>query len=236
MSKIDETVALKTVTNLRSSEQQMTIFGKAYSAKNIVILFGIVLPFLLFLMLAINIKHGAAYALDTSFLLTLHSYATSLLDFMALKISAFVTLFSLLVLVFLAFRRQWRIAFFWLLAVCGSAILNSLAKHIFERIRPALWTLVAPESTFSFPSGHAMQAMTIALTLIILLRASRHIRGMIIAAGGFVLLVGLCRMYLGLHYPSDIVASCLLSTVWVSTLLMLFDDRYYTLPPSFLKR
>ncbi|WP_157889113.1 phosphatase PAP2 family protein [Herminiimonas arsenitoxidans] len=228
MNQTDEITVLEPYTDLRSHERQLTFFGKTYLAKNVTILLGIAFPLFLFLALAIDIKHGVAYALDTSFLLTLHSYATPLLDLLALKISAFVTLFSLLVLAFLAFRRQWRIAFFWLLAVGGSAILNSLAKHLFERVRPALWTLVAPESTFSFPSGHAMQAMTIALTLIILLRASRYIRGVVIASAGFVLLVGLCRMYLGLHYPSDIVASYLLSITWVSILITFFSERYYT--------
>ncbi|MES2025250.1 MAG: phosphatase PAP2 family protein [Pseudomonadota bacterium] len=233
MNQTDEIAALEPYTELRSP--QLTFFGKTYLAKNVTILLGIALPLFLFLALGIDIKHGVGYAFDTTFLLTLHSYATPLLDLLALKISAFVTLFSLLVLAFLAFRRHWRIAFFWLLAVGGSAILNSLAKHIFERVRPALWTLVAPESSFSFPSGHTMQAMTIALTLILLLRASHHIRGIIIAAGGFVVLVGLCRMYLGLHYPSDIVASCLLSITWVSVLTIFLSERYYTPLSGLLK-
>lgn len=236
MNQTDEIAVLEPYTELRSPQRQLTFFGKTYLAKNVTILLGIVSPLFLFIALAIDIKHGVAYALDTSFLLTLHSYATPLLDLLTLKISAFVTLFSLLVLAFLAFRRQWRIAFFWLLAVGGSAILNSFAKHIFERVRPALWTLVAPESSFSFPSGHAMQAMTIALTLILLLRASRYIRGIVIAAGGFVLLVGLCRMYLGLHYPSDIVASYLLSITWVSILAMFLNERYYTPLPAVVRR
>lgn len=70
-----------------------------------------------------------------------------------------------------------------------------------------------------------MQAMTLALALVFLLRAARHLRVIVMAASAFVLLVGLCRMYLGLHYPSDIAASLLLSLAWVTSVTMLFDQR-----------
>ena len=125
----------------------------------------------------------------------------------------------------LVIRRQWYVLLFWLLSVGGSAILNIVVKHIVERHRPALWALAAPEATFSFPSGHAMQAMTLALVLVFLLRTARHLRGIVIAATLFVAAVGVCRMYLGLHYPSDIAASLLLSLAWVTSVIMLFDQR-----------
>jgi len=57
------------------------------------------------------------------------------------------------------------------------------------------------------------------------LRTARHLRGIVIAATLFVAAVGVCRMYLGLHYPSDIAASLLLSLAWVTSVIMLFDQR-----------
>ncbi|MBF8178873.1 MAG: phosphatase PAP2 family protein [Burkholderiaceae bacterium] len=195
------------------------------SIKSMMPMLGVFLPALLFCALAIDIKNDVGYAFDSSFLLALHAYATPLLDKLALKISAAVTVFSLLVLAVLVLKREWHALLFWLTAVGGSAILNVTVKHIVERHRPALWALAAPENTFSFPSGHAMQAMTLALALVFLLRASRHLRVIVIAAGAFVLLVGFCRMYLGLHYPSDIAASLLLSLAWVTSVTMLFDQR-----------
>jgi membrane-associated phospholipid phosphatase len=74
-----------------------------------------------------------------------------------------------------------------------------------------------------------MQAMTLALALVFLLRASRQLRVIAAAAGAFVLLVSLCRMYLGLHYPSDIAASLLLSMAWVTSVTMLFDQQRLSL-------
>jgi membrane-associated phospholipid phosphatase len=195
------------------------------SLHSVMPLLGIFLPVLLFCALAIDIKNEVGYAFDSSFLLALHAYATPLLDKLALKVSAAVTVLSLLVLAVLALKRQWHALLFWLTAVGGSAILNVAVKHIVERHRPALWALAAPETSFSFPSGHTMQAMTLALALVFLLRASRHLRVIVMAASAFVLLVGLCRMYLGLHYPSDIAASLLLSLAWVTSVTMLFDQR-----------
>lgn len=198
---------------------------RTLSINSVLPLFGIFLPALLFCALAIDIKNDVGYAFDASFLLALHAYATPLLDSIALKASAAVTVVSLLVLTLLVIRRQWYVLLFWLLSVGGSAILNIVVKHIVERHRPALWTLAAPEATFSFPSGHAMQAMTLALVLVFLLRTARHLRGIVIAATLFVAAVGVCRMYLGLHYPSDIAASLLLSLAWVTSVIMLFDQR-----------
>ncbi|RQO36355.1 hypothetical protein DBR37_08560 [Herminiimonas sp. KBW02] len=195
------------------------------SIKSVMPLLGVFLPVLLFCALAIDIKNDVGYAFDSSFLLALHAYATPLLNSIALKVSAAVTALSLLVLALLALKRQWHAVMFWLVAVGGSAILNVVVKHVVERHRPALWALAAPETTFSFPSGHAMQAMTLALALVFLLRASRHLRSIMAAASVFVLLVGLCRMYLGLHYPSDIAASLLLSLAWVTSVTMLFDQQ-----------
>lgn len=64
--------------------------------------------------------------------------------------------------------------------------------------------------------------MAIAVAMVVLLRASRRIR-IGLAACAFVLLVALCRMYLGLHYLSDIAGSFLLALTWVVGLSILFD-------------
>ncbi len=196
-----------------------------HSVNSVLPLLGVFLPVLLFCALAIDIKNDVGYTLDSSVLLALHAYATPLLDSIALKVSAAVTGLSLLVLALLVVKQRWYVLRFWLLAVAGSAILNIVAKHIVERHRPALWALAAPESTFSFPSGHAMQAVTCALVLVFLLRTSRHLRSIALAAVLFVGLVGVCRMYLGLHFPSDIAASLLLSLAWVTSVIMLFDQQ-----------
>lgn len=187
------------------------------------IMLGVIFPLIIFLILAADIHHGKIYAFDHSFLLMLHAHATPLLDQWALGISAAINIFSVLFLIYLCYRRWWHTALFWLLAVGGAAILNYVAKHVIQRSRPALWQLVSQQSTFSFPSGHTTEAMAIAVALFVLLRAGRHVRAMALAGGAFVLATSLSRMYLGLHYPSDIAGSYLLSTAWVIGLSLCFD-------------
>ncbi|MFJ7566620.1 phosphatase PAP2 family protein [Herminiimonas sp. NPDC097707] len=187
------------------------------------ILLCVIFPLILFFALAVDIGHGKIYPFDRSFLLTLHAHATPLLDRWALGISGAISVFSFLVLIYLCCRRLWHTALFWLLAVGGSSILNLILKHAIQRSRPDLWALVSPQSSFSFPSGHTTQAMAVAVAMVVLLRASRRIRAIGLAACAFVLLVALCRMYLGLHYLSDIAGSCLLALTWVVGLSILFD-------------
>ena len=101
-----------------------------------------------------------------------------------------------------------------------AAILEA-AKQLFARQRPSLWESIAPESSFSFPSGHAMGSMTLAMVLVLLCWHTRH-RGWVSAAmAGFVLAVGLSRVYLGVHYPSDIMAGWAAACAWTAAVYLL---------------
>src|SRR5690606_4052086 len=110
-----------------------------------------------------------------------------------------------LVLLLLALRR-WRHAVFAAVATGGSALLNIAAKQLFARDRPSLWESIAPETSYSFPSGHAMGSMTLALVLVLLAWHTRARWWVLAAMAVFVPMVGLSRVYLGVHYPSDILA------------------------------
>ena len=126
----------------------------------------------------------------------------------------------------LLLRRKWREAGFAVASFAGSALLNMAAKHGFARPRPALWESIAPESTFSFPSGHAMGSMTLAAVAVLLAWRTRWRWPVALAAVAFVLLVGLSRLYLGVHYPSDVVAGWAAGLAWVAgAYLVLFRAR-----------
>ena len=73
------------------------------------------------------------------------------------------------------YQRRWREAAFAIVAFAGSALLNLATKQFFQRQRPELWDSIAPEYTFSFPSGHAMGSMTLAAVVVLFegLRQSR---------------------------------------------------------------
>lgn len=195
------------------------------SRKIIAILLGIALPLLLFIGLRAFIADDNTRLLEQRVILFLHAGATHFLNVLAQSISTFVTLFSVTILALFVWRRVWRTAFFWLCSVGGAAMLAAILKHVFHRDRPHLWTQIAAHASYSFPSGHAMQSMAIAVALIVIFRSSRQFVLVAISSACFALLVGLCRLYLGVHYPSDIAASWLLAPAWVIGIALLFNEQ-----------
>jgi undecaprenyl-diphosphatase len=133
--------------------------------------------------------------------------------------------FDVLVFAVLLGTRRWIDAFFWALATGGAALLNLLAKHGFARARPDLWPSIAPETSFSFPSGHAMQSMAVAAALVVLLWPTLARWPVLVLGAGFTLLVGVSRVYLGVHFPSDVLAGWAASLAWVAGLALLFHHR-----------
>ncbi|UYB50616.1 phosphatase PAP2 family protein [Xanthomonas sp. AM6] len=131
-----------------------------------------------------------------------------------------IPLDALIVLALLGLRR-WREAMFAAFSFVGSALLNMGAKQFFQRDRPSLWESIAPEHTFSFPSGHAMGSMTLAAVLVALAWRTRWRWPVLLLAGTFALLVGVSRIYLGVHYPSDILGGWCAALVWVVGLYLL---------------
>jgi undecaprenyl-diphosphatase len=129
---------------------------------------------------------------------------------------------ALLVGVFLLRQNRKSAAAFLVAAVLGSALLDFTAKHIFVRIRPHLWDSIAPELTYSFPSGHAMNSITMVAALVCICRNKQWRTLIAIFGTCYVLLVAMSRLYLGVHYPSDILGGWLLSLAWVNLLTVAF--------------
>lgn len=135
--------------------------------------------------------------------------------------------FNIAVFLMLVLRHRRPAAMFWALAVVGAALLNFLAKQLFARVRPDLWVSILPETTFSFPSGHTMQSTAVAVALTILMWRTRARWATFLAGTCFAVLVGLSRVYLGVHYPSDILAGWCASLVWVIGTSLPFSGRLH---------
>ncbi len=200
---------------------------RRYRQLVLLLVLGVVIPWGIFLKTASEIQEGEGFPGDQSVLRCLHAHATPALNTLNLTLTRVggplpMTGLAVLIFGYLWRRRQHRRAWFFAAAVGGATALNLVAKAVLGRVRPALWVSLAPENTPSFPSGHAMGSM--ALVLAVGLLARSRWRWLAWTLGPlFVLGVGISRMYLGVHYPSDVAAGWVASVGWVSGVYFLFS-------------
>ncbi|MDJ0388920.1 phosphatase PAP2 family protein [Roseomonas sp. E05] len=139
-------------------------------------------------------------------------------DFTSLGSYAVLLLIGLLALGYILMLRKWLSALLLAGSFSGSMLLNNLLKQGFERPRPELVSHLADVYTASFPSGHAMLSATCYLTLGTLLAGVTHPRRLKAYILGcaivIVLVVGLSRVYLGVHWPTDVLAGWSLGAAW----------------------
>jgi undecaprenyl-diphosphatase len=119
---------------------------------------------------------------------------------------------------FLLLQGAWRIAVFVVVASSGGWLLNHVLKELFGRARPDVVPHLREVLTLSFPSGHAMTSAAVYLTLgALLMRISKRRLTKFYCRGAAMLLsalVGASRVYLGVHYPTDVLAGWLLGLSW----------------------
>jgi undecaprenyl-diphosphatase len=178
----------------------------------------------LFAALAEMMEAGATQRVDDAVLLWLNARATPTLDIAALEVTSLgsTTVVVLILLLSSAFlwsaRHHYSVLLLWV-AMIGGTVLNLQLKAEFGRPRPHLfpWRTVQVGHS-SFPSGHAFTAVILYATLAYLLarleptRLQRRLTFVI--AGIVILLVGLSRLYLGVHYPSDVLAGYVVGLAW----------------------
>jgi undecaprenyl-diphosphatase len=143
---------------------------------------------------------------------------TVMRDLTSLGSVAVLTTFSLAVLGYLVVRRQHHAAVLVLVATGGGGLLSSVLKGVFERDRPDVVPHLVSVSSLSFPSGHALASAVVYLTLGALLSRlvqARHLKVYCVAVAVYLsFVVGLSRVYLGVHYPSDVLAGWTAGLCW----------------------
>jgi membrane-associated phospholipid phosphatase len=181
---------------------------------------GVGLPLTAFGALARDVWTQGGIGWDEPILRYVHRHATPGRDTAMEVVSAagyaygVVPMAFVVAAVLLALRQRGN-ALFWAVAVGGAGALNQGAKLFFHRTRPDLWLSPAPEHTYSFPSGHAMGSMALVAALAVLAWPTRWRWWALVGGSVFTLLVGFSRVYLGVHYPSDVVAGWSASLAWV---------------------
>ena len=153
-------------------------------------------------------------------------------DITALGSIAVLTLLVTFVTTFLFARGKRHAGLFVLTTVLSGALLNTVLKLTFARTRPDIVTPLTQVTTTSFPSGHAASSAVCYLTLGLMLaqtQASRSVRiHLIVTAGILALLVGVSRIYLGVHYPSDVLAGWCFGAAWALICQMLMSHFQLT--------
>lgn len=185
-----------------------------------------------FIELADEVSEGETQSIDERVLLALRNPAdhTDPLgpdwaeelgrDFTALGGVGVLVLVSLGALGYLLLARRYRAALFTAIAVAGGILLSTLMKLGFDRPRPDLVPHDSLVYTASFPSGHAMMSAVTYLTLAAMLnRVQPELRlkaYILVLAILLTLLVGLSRVYLGVHWPTDILAGWTAGAAWAA--------------------
>lgn len=180
---------------------------------------GVWLPLIIFGHLAEEVLEQEDFRLDRTLLLGLQQWSNPWFGKVALLFRFLggpdvLTPLSLVVVLYLLWLRRIRAALFFTLVMGGAVGLNLLAKAYFQRPRPDLFTPTILEPNYSFPSGHAMGSMAFAVAVVALLWPSRWRWTALVLAGLFVLLVAFSRIYLGAHYPSDVLGGWMASLAW----------------------
>jgi undecaprenyl-diphosphatase len=185
-----------------------------------------------FVSLAGEVIDGDTQAFDTKILRALRDPAdpsrpigpvwieAPLLDLTALGGSTVLGLVVIVVIGFLALQTRYRTAIVVVAAWVSGELLDTAMKHVFNRPRPSIVPHLRTVYTTSFPSGHAMESAIVYLTLAaILMRASQSPATKIYILGIAVLLttlVGISRVYLGVHYPTDVLGGWIVGFMWAS--------------------
>jgi undecaprenyl-diphosphatase len=146
-------------------------------------------------------------------------------DFTALGSTGVLTVVVLAIAGFLVMTRKGHAALFVLASVTGGVLVSQATKWAYARPRPDLVPHGAEAFTASFPSGHSMMSAVVYLTLGALLartQPDRAVKAYVLAiAVMLTVLVGVSRVYLGVHWPTDVLAGWALGGLWALVCLML---------------
>lgn len=178
----------------------------------------------LFVIIAEAVQGGFTQALDEHVVRWLSEHRTPLLDEAMLEITTIGSGLPIILIVIIAAVFFWLSNHKWsvyllLLGTTGGHLLNRLLKLHFERPRPSVVEWGDQVTTYSFPSGHATSSFLVYGILAYLVARAVPTRSLKlftwIVAGLLVVAVGISRMYLGVHYPTDVVAGFILAAGWI---------------------
>ena len=180
--------------------------------------------FAVFCLLANAIATGATASFDEVGRLAVRQTASPFLNRMASVISflgrpAFLIAVTAAIVAVLLHKRRHAAARALSLAMAGAIGLNLLLKNSLHRARPHSFFATNPNS-FSFPSGHVLFESCFWGAVILITVSNRRLHALSVAAGTLLIMgVSWSRVYLGVHYPTDVAAGLLVALFWIGALV-----------------
>lgn len=191
---------------------------------------------LVFVVMAAMAMRGEPFAFDRDALLLLRSAEDPAIpvgpgwllpaarDLTALAGTPVLTALALILIGYFAVKRRWGLIALLLAAVIGETLLAQNLKELFGRPRPDVVPHLVAASSASFPSGHSTSAAAIYLTLAALIAREtkeRIVRNYVyFVAVTLALIVGVSRVYLGVHYPTDVIGGLSFGAAWAAIVLV----------------
>lgn len=193
---------------------------------------------LLFMILAERVMMGGTTSIDQTLLLMMREagdvddplgpgwFEEMARDFTALGGIPILLMLTLIITCYLAMENKARSAWFVVGTAASSLIVSTLLKEVFDRPRPDLVQQATRVYTSSFPSAHAMLSACLYLTFGALLARTetrkRKKTAVMVFAAAVIALVGLSRVYLGVHWPTDVLAGWTAGAMWTLVCWLMF--------------
>jgi len=194
--------------------------------------FAAIVGTLLFAWIATHVRAGATQAFDDGVLGYLATHRTPLIEQAMVEITFLGTGLVVVVMVAVAATFLWLSAHRYsavllLVATAGGIVLNNVLKLGFSRPRPHVFAWGTQAMSSSFPSGHAMSAAVVYGTVAYLAarlqrRRLSRVLTMLIAAL-MISLISFSRLYLGVHYPSDVAAGIIVGLAWAGFCMAILE-------------
>jgi undecaprenyl-diphosphatase len=179
--------------------------------------------------LAEEVLEQETFAFDETILLWVNQLSSPVLDQIMLAVTRLgdpdiVVPLTGIGFVWLWWRWRWRIAAIFALTCIGGAVLSTGLKLFFGKPRPQLWPQLITEISYSFPSGHALGSMVLyGFSAYLLAQRFQPQKRLIYGIAGVLIgSIGFSRLYLGVHWPTDVLAGYSIGFLWISLCIGLY--------------
>lgn len=197
--------------------------------KKTMLFFGGMLPQFLLLIITLHLLQYPVFNFDMQLMRFVHQFTHPVFDQAATTLSYLggmpAAIVLMLVLVGYSYIKKTKNILFILISMIGATSISWLLKVLVDRTRPMLWPRLVQDYGASFPSGHSVYAAAFASIFIVLYWRTKWRFAVSGIALAWMLGMGISRVYLGVHYPSDVLAGWALGWGWVFLVYFSLNQR-----------